>query len=117
MVGDIYTVEERARVQGYLASVWAISAVVGPTLGGLFAQFTGWPWIFFINIPLGLLATVLIVRNFREKVERRRHRVDFAGAALLMASLSLIILGLLEGGQAWAWGSPTGIAKSVSPGT
>lgn len=110
MVGDIYTVEERARVQGYLASVWAISAVVGPTLGGLFAQFTGWPWIFFINVPLGLLAVVLIVRNFHEKIERTRHRVDYAGAALLMASLSLIILGLLEGGQAWAWNSPTSIA-------
>lgn len=110
MVGDIYTVEERARVQGYLASVWAISAVVGPTLGGLFAQFTGWPWIFFINVPLGLVAVVLIVRNFHEKIERTRHRVDYAGAALLMASLSLIILGLLEGGQAWAWNSSTSIA-------
>lgn len=113
MVGDIYTLEERARVQGYLASVWAISAVVGPTLGGLFAQFTGWPWIFFVNLPLGLLAAVLIVRNFREKVERRRHRVDYAGAVLMMASLSLIILGLLEGGQAWAWDSATSIAIFV----
>ncbi|MEO8093529.1 MAG: MFS transporter [Pseudolysinimonas sp.] len=116
MVGDIYTLEERARVQGYLASVWAISAVVGPTLGGLFAQFTGWPWIFFINIPLGLLAAVLIVRNFKEKVERRKHRVDYAGAVLLMASLSLLILGLLEGGQAWAWDSPTGIGIFVAGG-
>jgi EmrB/QacA subfamily drug resistance transporter len=110
IVGDIYTLQERARVQGYLASVWAISAVVGPTLGGLFAQFTGWPWIFFVNVPLGLLAAVLIVRNFRERVERHRHRIDYAGAALMMASLSLIILGLLEGGQAWAWNSPTSIA-------
>jgi EmrB/QacA subfamily drug resistance transporter len=110
MVGDIYTLQERARVQGYLASVWAISAVLGPTLGGLFAQFTGWPWIFFINIPLGLLAAFLIVRNFHESVEKRRHRVDYAGALLLMASLSLLILGLLEGGQAWEWGSVTSIA-------
>ena len=109
MVGDIYTLEERARVQGYLASVWAISAVVGPTLGGVFATYTGWPWIFFINVPLGLLAAVLIVRNFREKVDRQRHRVDFAGAVLIMASLSLLILGLLEGGQAWAWDSVTSI--------
>jgi EmrB/QacA subfamily drug resistance transporter len=110
MVGDIYTVAERARVQGYLAAVWAISSVVGPTLGGLFAQFTGWPWIFFVNIPLGLLAAVLIWRNFHEKVERRAHRIDYAGSALLMVSLSLLILGLLEGGEAWAWNSPTSIA-------
>jgi EmrB/QacA subfamily drug resistance transporter len=110
MVGDIYTVAERARVQGYLASVWAISSVVGPTLGGVFAQFTGWPWIFFVNIPLGLLAGGLILRNFHEKVERHTHRIDYAGAALLTTSLTLLILGLLEGGQAWAWDSPTSFA-------
>ena len=56
IVGDIYSVEERARVQGYLASVWGISAVVGPTLGGLFSDYASWRWIFFINIPLGALA-------------------------------------------------------------
>lgn len=110
MVGDIYTLSERARVQGYLASVWAISSVVGPTLGGVFAQFTGWPWIFYINIPLGLLAAVLIIRNFDEKVERHTHRIDYAGAALLTASLTLLILGLLEGGIAWEWNSPTSLA-------
>ena len=87
MVGDIYTIAERARVQGYFASVWAVSSVIGPTLGGVFAQYTGWPWIFFINIPLGLLAAVLIVRNFHEKVDRHAHRIDYAGAALLTSSL------------------------------
>ncbi len=110
MVGDIYTIAERARVQGYLASVWAISSVVGPTLGGLFSQFTGWPWIFFINVPLGLLAAVLIIRNFKEKVERQKHQIDYAGAALLTSALTLLILGLLEGGQAWEWNSPVSFA-------
>jgi EmrB/QacA subfamily drug resistance transporter len=109
IVGDLYTVAERARVQGYLASVWAISAVVGPTLGGVFAQFTGWPWIFYVNVPLGLLAAVLIARNFREKLERRTHRVDYAGAALLTGSLTLLLLGLLEGGHAWEWLSGTSL--------
>jgi EmrB/QacA subfamily drug resistance transporter len=110
IAGDIYTVAERARVQGYMAGVWAVSSVVGPTLGGLFAQFTGWPWIFFINVPLVLVAGALIVRNFHERVERHAHRIDYAGSALLMASLSLLILGLLEGGQAWEWTSPTSVA-------
>ena len=109
MVGDIYTVAERARVQGYLAGVWAVSSVVGPTLGGVFAQFTGWPWIFFVNIPLGLLAGGLIIRNFHESVEKKAHRIDYAGSALLMVSLTLLILGVLEGGQAWEWNSPTSI--------
>lgn len=114
MVGDIYTIAERARVQGYLASVWAISSVVGPTLGGIFAQFTGWPWIFYINIPLGLLAAGLIWRNFDEKITRRAHRIDYAGAVLLTSALTLLILGLLEGGQAWEWDSPTSLTIFVA---
>jgi MFS family permease len=99
-------VEERARIQGYLASVWAISSVAGPTLGGLFSQFVGWPWIFWINLPLGLVAAWLLVRGFREKVERREHRIDYAGAALLTIALTALLLAILEGGVAWEWTSP-----------
>lgn len=110
IVGDIYSVAERARVQGYLASVWAVSSVVGPTLGGLFSQFVSWRWIFFVNIPLCIAAGWLLLRDFHERVERRRHRIDIAGALLLTASMTLLILGVLEGGVAWSWDSPTSIA-------
>lgn len=103
VVGDLYTVEERARVQGYLASVWGIASVLGPTLGGLFAEYLSWRLIFFINLPLGAIAVWMLVRHFSESVERRSHRVDFAGAATLTGGFSLIILGLLEGGVAWPW--------------
>jgi len=109
IAGDIYTVAERATAQGYIASVWAVSSVVGPTLGGAFSQLGIWRWIFFVNIPLCLLAATLIARNFHETVERRAHRIDYAGSALLMAGMALVILGVLEGGQAWAWNSPTSI--------
>ncbi|QGN58487.1 MFS transporter [Nostocoides sp. HKS02] len=109
IAGDIYTVAERAKAQGYIASVWAVSSVVGPTLGGIFSQLGIWRWIFFVNAPLCVLAGVLIVRNFHERVERTRHQVDYLGSFLLMTSMSLVILGVLEGGQAWAWGSPTSI--------
>jgi EmrB/QacA subfamily drug resistance transporter len=109
IAGDIYTVAERAKTQGYLASVWAISSVVGPTLGGVFSQFLSWRWIFFINIPLCLIAAWMIYRAFHETIERKRHKVDYLGATLLAASLSLLILGVLEGGQAWAWNSPQSI--------
>lgn len=105
IVGDLYTVVERARVQGYIASVWGVSAVVGPTLGGLFSQYLAWQWIFFVNIPLGLVAAWLILRRFHERVERREHRIDWLGGALLTTGLSLVILATLEGGNAWAWGS------------
>ena len=105
MVGDLYTVEERARVQGYLASVWGIASVVGPTLGGVFSEYVDWRWIFFINLPLGAIAVLMLARNFHERVERQKHRIDYTGAALLTAGCSLVILGLLEGGVAWSWGS------------
>jgi MFS family permease len=105
IVGDIYTVEERARVQGYLASVWGISAVVGPTLGGVFSEYVSWRWIFFVNIPLALLAGAMIERRFHEKVTRSRPQIDYVGASVLTVGLTLLILGVLEGGQAWAWNS------------
>jgi EmrB/QacA subfamily drug resistance transporter len=105
IVGDIYTVAERAKTQGYLASVWAVSSVLGPTLGGIFSQLGIWRWVFFINIPLGLLAAFLLVRHFHEQFERRKHRVDYAGAALLAVSMTLLILAVLGGGQYWAWNS------------
>jgi len=103
IVGDIYTVSERAVVQGYIASVWALSSVVGPALGGLFAQFDAWRLIFFINIPLCLIAGWMLVRHFHEQIEKHRHRIDYLGAALLTIGLTGVILGVLEGGNAWAW--------------
>jgi EmrB/QacA subfamily drug resistance transporter len=105
IIGDIYTVAERARVQGYVASVWALSSVVGPTLGGLFVDFLNWRWIFFVNVPLGALAAWWLFRRFHEKVVRKQHRIDVGGAALLGVGSSLIILGLLEGGILWQWSS------------
>lgn len=105
IVGDIYSVAERAKVQGYLASVWAVSSVVGPSLGGLFAQLDAWRWVFFVNIPLCLLAGWMLVRHLHETVERREHRIDYLGAGLLTVAMTLLILAVLEGGQAWAWNS------------
>ena len=110
IVGDIYTVEERARVQGFIASVWGMASIVGPTLGGLFSDFLSWRWIFYINLPIGALAAWMLVRRFHEGVTRSRHRVDYAGAALLTVGCSLLILALLEGGRSWAWDSPLSVA-------
>ncbi|GAA3799107.1 MFS transporter [Cellulomonas soli] len=103
IVGDIYTLAERARAQGYIASVWAISSVVGPTLGGVFSTYLDWSWIFFVNVPLGALAAWLVVRHHHESVERRPHRIDWAGGALLTLATTLLVVALLEGGHAWAW--------------
>ncbi|WP_350279851.1 MDR family MFS transporter [Kribbella sp. HUAS MG21] len=111
IVGDIYTVAERAKVQGYIASVWGISSFVGPALGGVFSDFISWRWIFFVNIPLGVAAAWVLVRRFEEKVaDETGHRIDYAGAILLAVGGSLLLLGLLEGGVMWDWDSPASIA-------
>ena len=110
VVGDLYTVEERSRVQGYVAGVWGAAAVIGPALGGVLAEYTSWRLIFLVNIPLGAVAAVLLWRGFQEQVVRRPHRLDVAGALLLTIGWSLVILGLLEGGVAWPWYSRTSIA-------
>ena len=110
IVGDLYEPAERGRVQGYISSVWGVSAIVGPALGGFFAQYWTWRGIFWLNLPIGIGAAWLIQRHLHERVERRAHQIDYAGAVTLTASCSLLILGLLEGGVSWAWGSTTSIA-------
>jgi EmrB/QacA subfamily drug resistance transporter len=116
IVGDLYSLEERAKVQGYIGSVWALSSVVGPTLGGVFSEYLSWRWIFFVNVPLCLVAAAVIALRFHEQVDRRRPQIDYAGAVVLTLALTLLILGLLEGGQAWAWGAPQSIAVLGSGG-
>ncbi|MFB9315872.1 MDR family MFS transporter [Cryptosporangium minutisporangium] len=109
IAGDIYTTEERAKAQGYLASMWGVASVVGPTLGGVFSEYTSWRWIFLVNVPLCLLAAAMVMRNFAERVERVHPRIDYTGATLLTGGLTLVILALLEGGQLWPWTSPAGL--------
>src|SRR5829696_8928303 len=91
IIGDIYSVAERARVQGYVASVWAMSAVVGPTLGGVFVDFLNWRWIFFVNVPLGAIAAWALIRLLHEQVDHRSHPIHFAGPALLAIGTFLAI--------------------------
>jgi multidrug resistance protein len=110
IVGDIYTVAERARVQGYLASVWAISSVVGPLLGGVFSQLGIWRGVFVINIPLCLLAAWMFNRHFHETITPRSRTVDSLGALLLALSMTSLVLAVLGGGQSWAWASAPSIA-------
>jgi EmrB/QacA subfamily drug resistance transporter len=109
IVGDMYSLAERARVQGYIASVWGISSVVGPTLGGVFSDYLSWRWIFFVNIPIGIAAAVALWRRFDERVTRSPHRIDYLGSVLLATGGTLLLLGLLEGGVMWSWASPTSI--------
>lgn len=105
IVGDIYTKEERAKIQGYLSSVWGISAVMGPAIGGLLVEFVSWRYVFWINIPLGFLAIAGLWLFLNEKVEKKKHKIDYAGAILLTLSISSLMIVLVEGGANWPWSS------------
>lgn len=116
VIGDIYTIQERARIQGYIGSVWAAASVVGPTLGAVFSELDAWRWIFFVNVPLCLLAGWLVLRGLKESVPKRPHRIDVAGASLLTVALTGLVLAILEGGHAWAWDAWPSIALFAGSG-
>ncbi|MDY0404866.1 MDR family MFS transporter [Virgibacillus sp. 179-BFC.A HS] len=103
IVGDMYTVEERAKIQGYLASVWGISAVLGPLVGGLIVQYSDWAWIFWMNVPLGILGMIGIVLFLHEDIEKTDHSIDYAGSALIIISITSLMVVLIQGGVAWSW--------------
>lgn len=103
IAGDIYTIQERARVQGWLSSIWGISAILGPALGGALAQYASWRWIFFINIPIGIASILLIMLFLHENKPEKTTKVDWRGAAAMMATGTIIMFTLLQSGQSWPW--------------
>lgn len=105
IVGDIYTKEERAKIQGYLSSVWGISAITGPALGGLLVEYVSWHYVFWINVPLGILAIAGLWLFLHENVEKKKHKIDYPGAILLTVAISSLMIVLVEAGTNWAWTS------------
>ncbi|WP_078841014.1 MDR family MFS transporter [Streptomyces antioxidans] len=105
VVADLYPLKERPKVQARLSSVWALSSVAGPTIGGLLAGYADWRWIFLINLPVGALAFTLITRHLHEPRRHResRPRVDWAGALGVFLSGGLLLTALVQGGVAWSW--------------
>lgn len=100
LIGDLFTLEERARRQAYISTVWAVSAVTGPLFGGLLVLLS-WRLIFFVNLPIGVFALYLVARHYRVVEEPHRAPLDLLGSALLLYWVGLLILGLLQGST---WG-------------
>ena len=98
IIGDVYTVGERARMQAFFSGVWGISSVIGPVVGGFITDQLDWRWVFYINVPFGILAAVIMQLALKEPRRSVRPSIDYAGAALLMASITMLMLGLVEGG-------------------
>lgn len=96
VVGDLYSVQERGKIQAYLASVWGISSVLGPLAGGLIIQQLSWAWIFWINVPIGIAASAGFIAFLHENVAREKHSVDVAGAALFTVAVASLMLALTE---------------------
>lgn len=116
IIGDIYSTEERAKIQGYLSSVWGVSAVLGPVIGGLIVQYVSWQYIFWVNVPLGLLSMAVIYFFLHEPKETQKASIDYKGAFFLTSALSTILIWLVEGGQGFGRFSVVGIALIVLSG-
>ncbi len=103
IIGDIFTIEQRAKIQGLFSSVWGITSLAGPALGGLITRGVSWRWVFFINLPVGIIAIVLIWRFFKEEPEKQEHSLDYYGTILLSGAVVSLLLGLLHGVDHYGW--------------
>jgi EmrB/QacA subfamily drug resistance transporter len=91
IIGDIYPARERARMQGLFGAMWGVAALVGPLAGGLIVKYLSWRWVFFLNVPFGVVAAALLVIALHEQVARQRHALDFAGAATLTVAVTGVL--------------------------
>ena len=114
VIGDIVAPRERGRYQGYIGSVFAVSAVAGPLIGGFFTDHLTWRWVFYVNIPVGIAALVVTSVVLRLPFRRFQHRVDYRGAALMVSGISALLLLTSWGGVEYPWASPTIIGLGVA---
>ncbi len=99
ILGDIYTPEERARVQGLVSSVFGVAAVIGPSMGAFLIQYISWRLVFWVNLPIGAVAIVMLALYLKEDVLARQHRIDWVGSGLLLVSFSALMVALVQGGH------------------
>jgi EmrB/QacA subfamily drug resistance transporter len=105
IIGDIVSPRERGRYQGYLGGVFGIASVVGPLIGGFLVDNLSWRWVFYVNLPVGAVALMVIAVVLQGTTERRSHRIDYAGALALAVGAGAITLALTWGGTQYPWGS------------
>jgi EmrB/QacA subfamily drug resistance transporter len=99
IAGDLYPLEQRARVEGIISGIWGLAAIVGPLIGSIIVSQTSWRWVFWINPPLALVAAAILAVAFHERDVARRRHTDYLGAVLLTAGLTTLLLALVQGGR------------------
>jgi EmrB/QacA subfamily drug resistance transporter len=113
VVGDIFPPRQRGRYQGYFGGVFGVSTVLGPLLGGFIVDNLSWRWIFYVNLPVGLIALAVIGIAFQPRVDHVKHTIDYLGSSLLAGGLTAIVLYTSLGGTRYSWTSPWMLALIV----
>jgi EmrB/QacA subfamily drug resistance transporter len=112
-IGDIVSPRERGKYQGIFGGVFGLASVAGPLLGGLIVEHTSWRWVFYVNLPVGLVALVVLALTLPATAARARPSIDYVGAGLLAAGLSAIVLVTSLGGTTWDWGSTQAVLVAL----
>lgn len=94
IIGDIFTLEQRARIQGWISSVWGISGILGPLVGGFIVDTISWHWIFFMNLPFGIASIILLQKALHEKITKKKQTIDYPGIVTFAISMSAFLYGL-----------------------
>ena len=116
IIGDTFPVEARAKVQGGMSTVWGVASLIGPFFGGFLIDVLSWHWIFFINLPFGILSVYLLHRSLRESFTKKKHDIDYAGAFTLSLAVIVLLSIFLCSGQSTYRGLAVGTAAVLSAG-
>ncbi len=107
IIADVVSPRDRGKYQGYFAATFALSSVAGPLLGGVFTDDLSWRWIFYINVPIGIVALLVTSVVLRLPFRRQAHSIDYLGAGLMLVGVTAALLVMVWGGTQYAWSSPT----------